>query len=82
MHYRKNSRYRNEKRNAYVKANVLPGSGALAIKVAKKGIVAPGLILSIVEHTSYKGMLEYTHMPINYSAKQFGMAHNNNFESV
>ncbi|NTZ51531.1 transposase [Citrobacter gillenii] len=67
-----------------MKAIVLTSTGALAIKVAKKSIVAPGSILSIDEHTSYEGMLKYTHMPVNYSAKQFvdGMTHNNNFESV
>ncbi|MFJ5429882.1 IS1595 family transposase [Pectobacterium actinidiae] len=73
-----------KQRNGYVKAFVLASTSALAIKAAVKSVVAPGSILCTDEHASYKGMPEYTHMPVNHSAKQFvdGMAYTNSIESV
>lgn len=71
-------------RGGAVKAMQLANTTAKEIQSAVKGIVAPGSILCTDEHSSYKGMSEYLHLPVNHSAKQFvdGMAHTNGIESV
>lgn len=71
-------------RGGNVKAQLLAGTSAKAIKAAVRGAVAPGTTLCTDEHASYVGMPEYAHMVVNHSAKQYvdGMAHTNGIESV
>lgn len=71
-------------RGGKVKAMVMSGTSAKAIQAAVKATVAPGATLCTDEHSSYKGMPEFSHKAVNHSAKQFvdGMAHTNSIESV
>jgi len=73
-----------KQRAGKVKAAILSSTSAKAIQAAVKSVVAPGSVLCTDEHSSYKGMPEFTHMAVNHTAKQFvdGMAHTNSIESV
>lgn len=71
-------------RGGAVRAMVLSSTSAKAIQAAVKAVVAPYSVLCTDEHASYKGMPEYSHHPVNHSAKEFvdGMASTNSIESV
>ena len=71
-------------RGGDVKAMLLSGTNAVAIRAAVRNNVSAGSMLMTDEHASYRGIPEYAHHVVNHSAKQFvdGMAHTNGIESV
>lgn len=71
-------------RGGNVKAIVIQSTDRETIHGKVKESVIPGSTLCTDDFRSYLGMSEYTHMPVNHSAKEFvnGMAHTNSIESV
>ena len=71
-------------RGGRVRCAVLKNTATKEIQGHVRNMVEAGSTLCTDEHASYRGMSEYTHMPVCHSAKQFvdGMAHTNGIESV
>ena len=71
-------------RGGNVVVSVIGGTSTNIIRSVVRSTIAPGSMLCTDEHSSYKGMYEYTYHVVNHSAKQFvdGMAHANGIESV
>lgn len=71
-------------RNGRVRAVVIPNTSSKTIQGFVRKLIADGATICTDEHSSYKGMTEYTHHAVVHSAKQFvnGMAHTNGIESV
>jgi transposase-like protein len=71
-------------RKGNVRAMVIEGTDVKTIQDKIRENVTPGSTVCSDEHPAYRNMLDFTHLEVNHSAKQFvdGMAHTNGIESA
>ncbi len=70
-------------RRGVVRAAKMPNTGRHALHNFIVSNVVAGATVVTDEHAGYRGLLNYTHLTVNHSAKEFvnGMAHTNGIES-